>query len=324
MTPALPTISVVIASYNHAAFVQESLRSVLEQQHVDLEIVVTDDGSSDDTAERVRSLADPRIRLEAFASNRGACIALNHGISRARGEFIAILNSDDCFEPGKLALQLDFLRANPQVGAVFGWPSLMDERGQVFSDAQHKDFEVFHVANRDRFAWLRHFFDHGNCLCHPTVLIRRTCYEALGLYDARLAQVPDLDMWVRLAMRFGIHVMPQPLTRFRIRDGLQNASAARPDVVVRDARERRHVLRRFLALTPAECALVFPEFAASGQGVTRFLAERALRSDLPFFRDFALDALHESLSPLGDPQHPQDHRDYHALAGRLDLYRIYP
>ena len=318
-----PTISVVIASYNHARFVQECLHSVLQQQGVELEVVVTDDGSSDDTAQQVLAIDDPRIRFEAFPANRGACIALNHGIARARGEFIAILNSDDSFEPGKLALQLAFLRANPDIGAVFGWPALMDERGQAFSDTQHKDFEVFHVANRDRFAWLRQFFDLGNCLCHPTVLLRRACYDAVGLYDARLAQVPDLDMWVRVAMRFGIHVLPQPLTRFRIRDGLQNASAARPDVVVRDARERRHVLRRFLALTPEDCAQVFPDYMGSGQSVARFLAERALRQDLPFFRDFALDALHDSLSPLGDAQHPGDHREYHALAGRLDLYRIY-
>ena len=124
-----PRVSVVIASYEHEAYVGESIGSVLAQSWQDFEVVVTDDGSRDATAQRVREIDDPRVSLEVFERNRGACVALNHGVRRARGEYVAILNSDDVFEPDKLALQVEYLDANPQVGAVFAWPSVVDERG---------------------------------------------------------------------------------------------------------------------------------------------------------------------------------------------------
>ena len=103
-TPA-PRVSVVIASYRHAAYVRDCLASVLEQSFQDFEIVITDDGSGDGTVEAIRSVADPRIRLEVLPANRGACVALNRGLRRARGQYIAILNSDDLFVAGRLQRQ---------------------------------------------------------------------------------------------------------------------------------------------------------------------------------------------------------------------------
>src|SRR5690606_7081522 len=102
----MPRLSIVIASYNHAPFVQDSLRSVLQQDYQDFEILVTDDGSSDGTPDQVRAVQDPRIALQVLPENRGACIAMNEAIRRARGEFIVVLNSDDVFLPGKLSRQL--------------------------------------------------------------------------------------------------------------------------------------------------------------------------------------------------------------------------
>jgi len=80
-----PLVSIVIASYNHAAFVQACVQSVLAQDFQDFEIVVTDDGSSDATVERLRALGSPRIDLNVFPENRGACVAMNDAIGRARG-----------------------------------------------------------------------------------------------------------------------------------------------------------------------------------------------------------------------------------------------
>ena len=316
----MPRVSVVIASYEHEAYVADCLESVLAQTFQDFEIVVTDDGSTDATAQRIRALRDPRIRLEVFERNRGACIALNHGIRRARGELVAILNSDDLFEPDKLALQVAWLDAHPQVGAVFAWPTVVDERGERFSDERHKDFAVFHVENRDRHAWLRHFFDAGNCLCHPTLMVRRGCYDAVGLYDARLAQVPDLDMWIRLASRFELHVMPRALTRFRIRDQQRNASAARPEVVRRDAWERQRVLERYLAMPDDTLRRAFPEHRDDPRPAAVWLAERALGIGLPFHVAFGLETLFRHLPPEGDgPEYAR----FIALTGRHDVFGIH-
>ena len=316
----MPRVSVVIASYEHEAYVAECIGSVLAQTFQDFEIVVTDDGSTDATAQRVREIDDPRISLEVFEANRGACIALNRGVQRARGEYVAILNSDDLFEPGKLALQVAFLDANPQVGAVFGWADVVDERGAPLTDQRHKDFSVFRVENRPRQAWLRQFFDHGNCLCHPTLLARRSCYDAVGLYDARLAQVPDLDMWIRLASRFEIHVLPQELTLFRIRDRQRNASAARPEVIRRDAWERQRVLEHYLRMPADTLREVFPEYRDDPRAPALWLAERALAIGLPFHVAFGLETMFRQLPADGDgPEYAR----FIALTGQHDVYGIH-
>lgn len=320
-TVSRPRVSVVVASYNHAPFVRQSLLSVLQQDFQDVEILVTDDGSRDGTPEQVQAVKDPRILLKVLPENRGACIAMNDGIRRARGEYIAVLNSDDVFLPGKLAKQLAFLEAHPHIAAVFGYPVFIDERGERFDDATHKDHAVFHVHNRTRHEWLRHFFDLGNALCHPTVMIRRRAYETVGLYDARLAQVPDLDMWMRVCLNFDIHVQPEPVTGFRIRDNLLNASAARPEVVIRDAWERAHILRHYLGLSRPQLDAVFPEYAGRSETVAELLAERALSLSYPFYVRFALDTLFQSLPPDGEGP---AYRRLIALTGQQDLHRLYP
>lgn len=329
------TLSVVIASYNHAPFVQDCLRSVLEQGIDGMEILVTDDGSSDGTAQRVADLKDSRIRLRVFEQNRGACVALNDAIRRSRGRYIAVLNSDDRFLPGKLQRQLDCLQQNPEIGAVFGWPAFINEQGASFSDPGHKDHAVFHAGNRTRHQWLRHFFDQGNALCHPTAMLRREVYQSVGLYDPRLAQVPDLDQWIRVCMRFNIHVLPEPLTAFRIRDGLQNASAARPEVVRRDAWERAYVLRHYLQLPPQELLQVFPEFTTQPGALAEQLARHALGLGMPFFQRFALDAWFQALPDGGHldaanpgaanaaDSDPTACQRYIAATGSTDPHRIF-
>jgi len=327
-----PLISVVVASYNHQAYVQDCLQSVLAQDFQDFEIVVTDDGSSDQTVARIQALSDPRIQLKVLPHNRGACIALNDAILRARGRFIAVLNSDDYFLPGKLSQQLAYLQAHPHVGAVFGLPAFINEQGQVFDDPAHRDREAFVAGERTRHQWLRHFFDEGNALCHPTVLIHREVYDRRGLYDPRLAQVPDLDMWIRLASHTGLHVLPQALTAFRVRDGLQNASAGRPEVILRDAWERARILRHYLSLPSAELLQVFPEFAAHPEPLTEQLARYALAKPYPFFHRFALDAWFDSLPSGQAPQamlqalqtRPQAWLDFITHTGQTDLHNIRP
>ena len=323
-----PTVSVVIPSYRHAQFVQECVRSVLEQDFQDFEIVVTDDGSGDDTAERVAELRDPRVRLKTFAENRGACVALNDAIERSRGRYVAVLNSDDRFLPGKLRRQVELLNGREEIGAVFGLASFVDERGAPFTDAAHKDVSAFHVGNRSRHQWLRHFFDHGNALCHPTAMVRRDVYREVGLYDPRLAQVPDLDQWIRVCMVREIEVLPEPMTAFRIRDAQQNASAARPEAVIRDAWERACVLRHYLDLPEPELHRVFPEFVGQPGTPAERLARYALRRSEPFFLRFALDAWFHSLpdgrTPPGGAADVRAWRRFIDATGRHDLHRLYP
>ena len=112
--------------------------------------------------------------------------------------------------PGKLEIQVKFLRANPEVAAVFAMPRFIDQRGAPLADSFNGDvFQAPFAKNlRTRPDWLRHFFYEGNCLCHPASMVRRAVYDRIGLFDRRFANLLDFDMWVRMCMEHEIRVIP--------------------------------------------------------------------------------------------------------------------
>jgi len=220
-----PTISVIMATYNHADFVAQAIDSVLNQRGVNFEFLIADDGSVDRTREVVASIHDERIHFFPNEVNRGACVVTNELIQRASGEFIALINSDDYWIGNdKLAYQLKVLRGNPNIGACFGRVRFVDKKGRSIDKSSLPFGTVFDQMNRSQGAWLRRFFDQGNCICHPTMLIRKTCYDELGLYSNRMRQLPDFDMWIRLVKRYDIFVSDRELINFRILPG-ENASS---------------------------------------------------------------------------------------------------
>ncbi|OHB62961.1 MAG: hypothetical protein A2Y76_14395 [Planctomycetes bacterium RBG_13_60_9] len=330
----MPTVSVVIASYNHEKYVAETIQSVIDQTYQDFEIVITDDGSADGTVAEIRRFADPRIRLTCFESNCGACAAMDNCLDQAKGEYIAVLNSDDAFLPGKLDKQVRFLNDHPEIGAVFGLAQFMDEEGRRLTDTSHQYSAVFATANRSRHEWLNHFFFEGNCLCHPSVLLRRKCYETVGCYDRRLAQLPDLDFWVRLCMKYDIHIMDEELVKFRI--CRSNASAGTPEHLTRHWWEFRHVLDHYLGLENVDdLRRIFPD--AKGLLTDRdadlipfAVAMIALQKTGPTsfaHKSFALDTVFDLLA---DPERAQRvstkcafrYVDFLKLTGQIDAYNI--
>jgi glycosyltransferase involved in cell wall biosynthesis len=293
-----PKVSVVIKSFNHAAFIRQTIQSILGQSFQDFEIIITDDGSTDGTPDVVRTFEDPRIDLHVFGHNRGISNAMNATIARARGEFVAILNSDEFALPGRLECQAAFLDTHPGIAAVFGMPLAVDESGEPT-----KNYFDFRAALRfpdfSRKTWLRFFFFYCNVLCAPTAMIRREVYAELGSYDPRLTNLQDLDMWIRLATNHAIHVMPEEVTAFRIRKDNQNASAPRPDTLLRSQFEYAQILRRYQAIDPVILRQTFAEDLAACQIANTekpeiWLAELALTIPSPAHRLFALQMLFET------------------------------
>lgn len=220
-----PTVSVIMATYNHAGFVAQAIASVLSQVGVDFEFIIADDGSTDNTRQVVAAIQDDRISFFPNEINRGACVVTNELIQRASGEFIALINSDDYWVgTDKLAYQLRIMRDNPSVGACFGRARFVDKNGRPIDKETLPFGHVFDQKNRSQGAWLRRFFDLGNCICHPTMLIRKSCYDELGMYSNRLRQLPDFDMWIRLIKRYPIYISERELINFRILPG-ENASS---------------------------------------------------------------------------------------------------
>jgi glycosyltransferase involved in cell wall biosynthesis len=316
-----PKVSVVVKSYNHARYVGDTIRSVLDQSFQDFEIVVTDDGSTDGTPDVVRRFFDPRIRLEVFETNRGISAAMNATIARARGEFIAILNSDDFALPGRLERQVDYLRANPDIAAVFGLPRIVDEHGR--RTESFVDFELpFTLPDLSRATVLRRFFFHCNFLCGPTAMIRRAVYTKLGSYDPRLTNLQDFDMWVRLCTDHEIHLLHEELTAYRIRAGDRNMSAPRHDTMLRAQFEWSQILRHYRAMRSEFLREIFaPDLAEKGLDATGphdlWLAELALTGDYPAHRLFALQTMFEAA------RCDADHRRLRDVMGTVDPFGIF-
>jgi glycosyltransferase involved in cell wall biosynthesis len=314
----VPTVSVAMKAYQHERFVGAAIESVLNQSFADFELVVTDDGSTDGTAAAIARYDDPRIRFERFPENRGIAAAMNATVRRARGEFVAILNSDDLALPGRLERQVAYLRDHPGVAAVFSVPVQIDERGEP-TEAFGSLFAVpFADPNAPRTAWLRHFFLRGNSLCAPSAMIRRAALTAIGPDDVRLAHLHDLDRWVRLLEAHEIRVLDEPLTAFRILDGARNASAARPDTRLRDAFESFQIFKRYRRFRDELLREIFAADIAregidpslTGQALLGAVALTGQNAWHPFF---ALDTLFEA---------GRDIRRLHALTGSLDVFGV--
>jgi glycosyltransferase involved in cell wall biosynthesis len=315
-----PKVSVVIKAYNHAAFIRQAIQSILEQSFQDFEIIVTDDGSTDGTPDVVRTFPDPRIDLHVFEHNRGISNAMNATIARARGEFIAILNSDDFALPGRLERQVAFLDTHPEIAAVFGMPLTVDESGAPTEN--YFDFRsALRFLDYSRKTWLKFFFFSGNVLCAPTAMIRRSVYTKLGSYDPRLTNLQDLDMWVRLSADHAIHVVSEELTAFRIRKDHQNASAPRPDTLLRSQFEYAQILKRYRTMNPAILRETFAEYLAEREiaidaSPDLWLAELALTIPSPAHRLFAVETLFETARLDVDT-----HR-FRNVAGTTDVFGI--
>jgi glycosyltransferase involved in cell wall biosynthesis len=309
-------------AFNHGAFVGCAIESVLAQSFQDFELIVNDDASTDNTPEVIRSIKDPRVLSNLFSKNRGASWTVNEALKQARGQYFAILNSDDYFLPGKLDLQVRFLDEHPGIVAVFGWPCFIDERGEPLADDKLSNW--FETKNQSREEWLRRFFIIGNQLCHPTVMLRRSCLDEVGAYDPRLAQTPDFDLWIRICSRHNIHVLPQPLTAYRVLEGGRNASAQTPLSIARTQWELQYLLRHFLHLADDELRRVFStEFAEldpDGSQAPKVLLGRLslkLGQWWPPYRSFGLDVLHQELA---SGECTISYNEYMRFTGECDVF----
>jgi glycosyltransferase involved in cell wall biosynthesis len=199
-----PAVSVVVATRNYGPYLAGALRSVLAQTRIDLEIIVIDDGSTDDTPAVVRPfLGDRRIHYHR-TDGLGQSRAKNLGILQARAPLIAFLDGDDEWLPRKLELQLP-LFANPAVGVVYSQRTWMDGEGRDLPTAattlaRGKVYDVLLVQNP---------------VCFSSVVVRKSVFEAVGMFDPKLPLAIDYDLWLRVARHFEFDFVDEPLVRYR-------------------------------------------------------------------------------------------------------------
>jgi len=297
-----PRVSVIIPSYNHVKYVAEAIQSVIDQTYQDFEIVITDDGSTDGTVAEIEKFNDPRIRLFTLDKNSGAGVASKNCVKESRGEYLAMLSSDDIFLPEKLEKQVRFLDEHPDIWAVFGYAQIIDDEGNNIEDESNYYTTVFRQPNRTRFEWLNHFFYKGNCLCHPSVLARREVYTELGPPDPRYAQLGDYYRWIRTCLKHEIYILPENLIKFRAHAGGVNASGNRLVVRTRGSFEFTRILRHYLEIDSVnELLKIFPDAAKYGEPekdiIPYFIARLAIDNGIspPLAQVFGINVIYEIL-----------------------------
>jgi glycosyltransferase involved in cell wall biosynthesis len=222
-----PLVSVIIPAYNAEAYIGDTLRSALNQTFQDLEIIVVDDGSRDQTIARVAAFGD-RVRLHP-QRNSGVSRARNKGVSLARGEWIAFLDADDQWLPTKIERQL---ASSPAAMTFTDRFNIGDRAGlpEVQSLCQP-------MAGGDIFEALL----CGNFITTTSVMMRRALFEEYGGFDVALSGTEDWDLWLRVAADHEIGFCAEPLVRYRLHAGGISRNFAKVN------RERLQVISRALA-----------------------------------------------------------------------------
>lgn len=204
----MPLVSVLIPAFNAEKYVEQAIRSVLEQTHTNLEVIVLDDGSEDATAEVVGRCSDPRLRLVRNVENRGLASIRNQALDLAQGEYIAWLDADDRSSPCRLEVQVRHLQRNPAVGVVGSW---------VVGE-QSTGFEIWKYPSHSSIVRARLLFD--NPIAMSSALMRRAVldsYEGREFFRAPFAPAEDYDFWVRVSSRgWRLANLRQKLTFYRV------------------------------------------------------------------------------------------------------------
>ena len=202
----MPKVSVIIPTYNRAEFLRSAIESALNQTFTDLEIIVSDDKSTDHTREVVKSFNDRRIKYILNEGNKGPSATRNTAILASGGEFIAFLDDDDEWLQDKLQKQVEILdKSQPNICGVYSNRLFIDKMsGKVISDN----------PGTERFK--------GNLLYQlmikspihtSTVVIRKRCLDKIGLFDETISYMEDRDMWIRLSINWNFEYISKPLTK---------------------------------------------------------------------------------------------------------------
>lgn len=295
----VPLVSVILTSYNQEKYLKESIESVLHQTFQDFELIIVDDCSSDDSWDIIQSYSNNiKVKTVRSQKNSGGFFCWEFMRGGGNAKYLAMHHSDDVWELTKLEKQVAYLEAHPEYAACFTLVEFIDEDSKHYELPEGHVYKgVFDKENKSKEEWLNYFFYKGNCLCHPSVLIRKEMYEKYGLLDTfGMAQIPDFLMWVKLCLDEEIFIYQEKLTKFRLRRGEQeNTSADKPEVRVRSQFEILNLLKEFLKITNKEMFLkTFPEanaFVCNNSINLEFaLAKLCLNNNRPYML-FALEIL---------------------------------
>ena len=241
-----PKISVLLSSYNHERYIRRTIESVLNQTFADFELIIVDDCSTDNSKQVIQSYTDPRIKAYFLCPNQGMGVAFNYSVKQASGEYLARIDSDDFWALDKLEKQLAYMETHKETGACFSWVKVIDENENEVPASSCDRGSLFAAHNRTQAEWLHQFYSKGCAVCHTSAFIRREALDEVGIYNYSLKQIQDLELWTRIAKRYPLHVICEPLVYYRwFVSSAPNVSAPSQEVMTRGAMEFFYLLYDF-------------------------------------------------------------------------------
>jgi glycosyltransferase involved in cell wall biosynthesis len=273
-----PLISIVLPVYNGARYIESSLRSILTQDE-DCEIIVSDDCSSDDTIEIVRSIASSRVKLIVNERNGGQFINFNRALRAASGNFIQLFSHDDLARPGFLKSQAEAFETKPGIGLVYASCNIIDEGGRLIAAADDEgtpsviDFNTY-LAISSRYGSLP-----ASVSC---VMVTRKTLEHAGLFDERFDVAGDLEFYNRVAERFLLARNRKLLVDIRVHGGSVSFNSSTPIKFMREEIEILPFYRRHLGERKYG-AMIRQRVRSRGAYHGKYMIRAGLRGELARF-----------------------------------------
>ena len=199
-----PRVSVIMPVFNAEKYVGQAIESILSQTFTSFEFLIFNDGSTDNSFERISSFKDDRIKIFHYDSNEGHLVHLNRGLNIAVGEFIARMDADDISLPERLEKQVDVLKRNPEIGICGSWIKSFGDNNQITRFPQFDDEIKINLLSHNSFA-------------HPAVMVRKSVLEQNKIrYSQEFSTSQDYKMWVDLVPFTRFYNIPQVLLKYRV------------------------------------------------------------------------------------------------------------
>lgn len=199
---ASPLVSIITPSFNQGPFIEATIRSVLEQDYPQVEYIVMDGGSTDQTLDILRRYEGQLTWVSQ--KDAGQADAINKGIARSRGQIVTWLNSDDTYTPGAISAAVEYFQSHPEVALVYGDADFIDPQGNFIAPCP-----IVEPPSRRR---LRLYSDY---IVQPASFFRRNAFDAVGGLDASLHYSMDYDLWLKLSARYEMAYLPRTLAHYR-------------------------------------------------------------------------------------------------------------
>lgn len=212
-----PLVSVLLSVYNGEEFIEDTLKSVMNQNYENLQIIVVDDCSSDNSRTVIDRLAqsDKRIETLYLTENSNVCKATNLAYKLARGKYIALIGHDDIWKTDKIEKQVHFMEMYPRYAASFTLVDIIDDEKEICNDKAPNLYHVLDQRNCSQKEWIEKILFEQNIFCAPSALIRRQCIAGEYIYHFGVVQLQDMALWIELLTDYPMYILQERLTLYR-------------------------------------------------------------------------------------------------------------